>query len=315
MSGSGESNMEYSVIIPVFNERGNIAPLHRELVEVMTGLGKPFEIIAIDDGSTDGSAEELSHLTPLTVITFRKNNGQSAAMDAGIKHSRGKFLMMLDGDGQNPPSEIPKLLNAMITDVDIVSGWRKDRHDPQLKRILSWGADLLRKIFADDAIHDSGCTLKVYRRECFDDLSLMGEMHRFIPAMLKAQGYRIVEVPVVHRPRMHGETKYDWRRLVKGLTDVMAVWFWRKYAGRPVHLFGTVGLAVSVVGWVLLLGLAIRRLMLGHSIAGSSLPLIGVFLVLLGFQFFMSGILADILIKSHYSNGRTVYHIRNIKRQ
>lgn len=310
-----EQQVEYSIVVPVYNEAESISKLHQEIVDTMESLREPYEIIFINDGSYDNTADVLAKLSPLTVITLRKNAGQSAAMDAGFKHATGKFVIPMDGDGQNPPSEIPKMLEVMTEDVDIVSGWRKNRKDTFVKKFMSRGADVLRKFLVDDGIHDSGCSLKIYRQECFEDLNLMGEMHRFIPAMLKIQGFRIKEVVVEHRAREAGVTKYNWRRVLKGFTDMISVWFWRKYAARPVHLFGGLGLVLGAIGVLMLIGLAVWRLALGHPIGESNLPLVAVFTVLLGFQLFASGILADILVKGHYSNGRTVYRIRNIKKQ
>lgn len=312
---SSVTPVRYSVVVPVLNEEGNVARLHAEICDTMGKIGEPYEILFVNDGSTDKTGEELMTLHPATIITFRKNTGQSAALDAGFHEARGRVIIALDGDGQNPPSEIPKLLDALTEDVDIVSGWRKHRKDSLGKRFLSRGADMLRGLLVSDGIHDSGCTLKAYRRECFEDLQLMGEMHRFIPAVLRIQGFRITEVVVEHRPRTAGKTKYNYRRVLKGFTDMISVWFWRKYAARPVHLFGGAGLVLGGFGVLLLIALGVWRLVYGHPLSTSVLPLIAVFAILLGFQFFASGILADILVKGYYSKDRMPYRIRSIKRQ
>lgn len=306
----------YSVIVPIYNEEGNIATLHKEIVDVMEKLGEPFEILFINDGSTDGTRDILSTLSPLRIIDFRKNFGQTAALDAGFKHAKGRFFITLDGDGQNPPSEIPKLIWAMTDQhVDVISGWRKDRKDSLGKRLTSLGANGLRKIFVQDTIHDSGCTLKIYRAECFENVSLFGEMHRFIPAILSWEGFSIGEIPVVHRPRLHGTSKYGWKRIAKGFIDMIAIWFWRKYASRPLHLFGAFGILL-IAGGVALTGvLLVQKFYYLIPLSQSNLPLVAMVLVVLGVQFFISGILADILIRMYYRDGRTPYAIRSISEQ
>ena len=210
-----------SVVVPLYNEEGNVEELHKKIVEACRALGKPFEIVFIDDGSTDNTNGKCRNLSPLKLITFRKNFGQTAAFDAGIKNSRGEIIVTMDGDLQNDPADIKLLLAKLDEGYDIVSGWRKNRKDPLMKNFSSRLANIARKILIDDGIHDSGCSLKAYRRECFEDVDLFGEMHRFIPALLKVQGFKIAEIPVSHHPRRHGVTKYSWKRGVKGLVDMI----------------------------------------------------------------------------------------------
>lgn len=305
--------MKYSVLIPVHNEEENVARVHREAVAVMEQLGAPYEIIFIDDGSTDKTLAQLRALTPLTVISLRKNFGQTAALDAGIKHAHGDYIITLDGDGQNPPSEIIKLVQAIEHGpYDAISGWRKQRHDPLVKRLVSRGAHLLRSVFVKDHIHDSGCSLKIYKRACFDGVDLYGEMHRFIPAILLWSGFTVGEVSVEHRPRQHGSTKYGWQRIVKAFIDMLSIWFWRKYATRPLHLFGGLGMLLILISGAVWIFLAVKRLVFHLGIADSNLPLLGVLLVILGFQFFISGLLADIAIRQYYARDRHPYAIREI---
>lgn len=302
----------YSVIVPVYNEEGNVRKLHQEIVETMIKIGEPYEVVFVNDGSEDDTLEELSDLRPLKIIDFRRNFGQTAAMDAGFKGANGNFFITLDGDGQNPASEIPKLIQKMINGgYDVVSGWRLNRKDSLTKRFISRGANFLRGFFVKDQIHDSGCSLKLYRAECFDGVDLFGEMHRFIPAILRWSGFTIGEVPVEHRPRIHGKTKYNWKRTVKGFIDMLAVWFWRKYAARPLHLFGGFGLLLILVGFGLGVSLVVARFGFEVRLAASNLPLLAVLLVVLGVQFFVSGLLADIAIRSHYRD-RPAYAIRDI---
>lgn len=300
------------------NEEGNVAKLHTDIVSAMNALPQPYagsyEIIFIDDGSSDNTVGILETLSPVTIIELRKNFGQTAAMDAGIKHAAGDVIITLDGDGQNPPKEIIKLLKTMDEGgYDIVSGWRKDRHDPLMKRFVSRGANMLRGVLVKDEIHDSGCSLKAYKRECFDGVDLLGEMHRFIPAVLKWSGFRVGETPVEHLPRTQGSTKYNWKRTVKGLIDMIAVWFWRKYARRPLHLFGALGLASIGAGTSIALFMLIARIFYAYSLSTSIFPLLSFLLIIIGVQFFISGLLADIAVR-HYYRGpeHRPYSIRTI---
>ena len=194
-----------SVVVPIFNEAGNVALLHREIVEACETAGYTYEIIFVDDGSTDGTAQAMRGLTPLTAIHLRKNFGQTAAMDAGIKEAQYPLIVTMDGDRQNDPADIPRLIQTLEeSGKDIISGWRRKRKDPFMKRFFSRGAHMLRRLLISDGIHDSGCSLKVYRRECFNGIHLYGEMHRFIPAVLKIKGFTVGEVEVNHRPRSSG---------------------------------------------------------------------------------------------------------------
>jgi glycosyltransferase involved in cell wall biosynthesis len=182
---------------------------------------------------------------------MRKNFGQTAAMDAGIKASQYDYIVTMDGDRQNDPADIPRLVEYLEeNDLDIVSGWRKHRKDTAMKKFTSRGANFLRKIIIDDGIHDSGCSLKIYRRECFDHINLYGEMHRFIPALLKIKGFKVGEIVVNHRPRTSGKTKYNWKRTFKGFVDMISVWFWGKFAVRPLHIFGTAGILSMLLGFI-----------------------------------------------------------------
>lgn len=305
-----------SVVVPLYNEEGNVQKLHKKILDACQALGKSFEIIFVDDGSIDGTAADCRGLVPLKLIKFRKNFGQTAAFDAGIKEAQGEVIITMDGDLQNDPADIKLLLEEMTKGYDVVSGWRFKRKDSFSKKFFSRGANLLRKILIHDNIHDSGCSLKAYKKECFDDVDLFGEMHRFIPAILELQGFKVGEVKVNHLPRIHGKTKYNWKRAIKGLVDMVAIWFWRKYANRPVHLFGGMGIASLFLGFAILAWMLMEKIFFGTSLSEKIWPLIGVFLTVIGVQLFVFGLLADIMIKNYYKGRQKMnYSIKDIIQQ
>jgi glycosyltransferase involved in cell wall biosynthesis len=302
-----------SVVVPLYNEEGNVKELHRRIKEACVKLGHQYEIIFVDDGSKDGTVKDCEGLSPLKLIKFRKNFGQTAAFDAGIKSASGNIIITMDGDLQNDPADIGLLLDEMDKGFDIISGWRWQRKDTLSKKIFSRGANILRKILIQDKIHDSGCSLKAYKKECFEDVDLFGEMHRFIPAILEMQGYKVGEVKVSHHARVHGKTKYNWKRGIKGFVDMISIWFWRKYANRPLHLFGGGGIIMSFLGALILLWMAIDKIFFGQSLSERIWPLVGVFMVLVGIQLFIFGLLGDILIKNYYKERKTMnYSIKEI---
>ena len=308
-----EEKKDLSIIVPLYNEEDNVIEMHRKIREACSELDKNFEIIFINDGSKDKTAENCQKLTPLRLINFRKNFGQTAAFDAGIKASCGDIIVMMDGDLQNDPADIKLLLEEMAKGYDVVAGWRWRRKDSLSKKIFSRTANLLRKILIQDKIHDSGCSLKAYKRECFAGVDLFGEMHRFIPAILEMQGYKVGEVKVSHHPRVHGVTKYNWRRGMKGFVDMISIWFWRKYANRPLHLFGGSGIILSLAGFLILVWMVVEKLFFGVSLSEKIWPLVGIFLILVGIQLFIFGLLADIIIKNYYkSQGHMNYSIKEI---
>lgn len=311
-----ENHPYLSIVVPLYNEEGNVAELYRKIYEAVQKIGRPFEIIFVDDGSKDGTLEVAKKLSPLKLIAFRKNFGQTAAFDAGFKEAKGEIIITLDGDLQNDPADIPLLLEKMAEGYDVVSGWRHKRQDPWSKKIPSRIANLLRKILIHDDIHDSGCSLKAYKRECFKDLDFFGEMHRFIPAILQLEGYRVGEVKVSHHPRLHGVTKYNWKRGIKGFVDMIAIWFWRKYSHRPLHLFGATGVVLSLVGGAILFWMIVEKFYFDASISERMWPLVGIFFLLVGIQLFVSGLLADISVRSYYQvRNRMNYNIREVREQ
>jgi len=289
-----------SIIVPVYNEEANVEKLHSEIKSVCEAQRYLYEIIFVDDGSSDATFKILKSLSPVIVIRFRKNFGQTAAMDAGFKKARYDYIITMDGDGQNDPNDIPKLIEHLEeTECDVVSGWRKHRKDTFMKKFISRGANVLRKVLINDGIHDSGCSLKLYRKDCFERLTIYGEMHRFIPALLKIQGFKISEIVVNHRPRTAGKTKYNMSRTIKGFIDMLSVWFWNKYAVRPLHLLGGIGfffIFLSIVSG----SITLLYYFQGGKMASTPLPLMTAFFFLGGIQFFISGLLADIMVKDYY---------------
>lgn len=312
-----QENAPYlSIVVPLYNEAGNVTELHRKIHEAVQKIGRPFEIIFVDDGSRDSTLAEAKALSPLKLIVFRKNFGQTAAFDAGFKAAKGEIIITLDGDLQNDPADIPLLLEKMAEGYDIVSGWRHKRQDPWSKKIPSRIANLLRKILIHDDIHDSGCSLKAYKRECFQDVDLFGEMHRFIPAILQLEGYKVGEVKVSHHPRIHGVTKYNWKRGFKGFVDMLSIWFWRKYSHRPLHLFGASGVVLTTLGGAILAWMVVEKFYFGGSLSDRLWPLVGIFFTLVGIQLFISGLLADIVVRNYYqARHRMNYNIREVREQ
>lgn len=295
--------MSYSVsiVVPIFNEEGNVADLHREIKEVCVRERYDYEIIFINDGSVDDSDSICRTLHPLKYIAFRKNFGQTAAMDAGIKAAKKEFIVTMDGDRQNDPNDIPAMLDYLTANhLDVVSGWRKNRKDTFMKRFISRGANFLRKLLVHDGIHDSGCSLKAYRAECFQGINLYGEQHRFIPALLKIKGFTVGEIVVQHRPRTSGKTKYNWHRTIKGFVDMISVWFWNKYASRPLHILGGLGILFIMIGG----GCGIWSVVLfamGRKMSRNIMPsILTVFFMIMGVLMFVFGLMSEILMKIYY---------------
>lgn len=302
-----------SFIVPVYNEVENVEQLHKEILAAASTLGVEFEIILVDDGSTDGTFKKLKSLTPAKIIRMRSNFGQTSALDAAIKASKYPYLVAMDADLQNDPADVPALINHLEeNEFDVVSGWRKDRKDPYAKKIVSRVANLIRTILIDDGIHDSGCTLKVYRKECFEHVSLYGEMHRFIPALLKMKGFQVGELPVHHRPRMTGTSKYNMKRTLKGLVDMIMIWYWNRYATRPFHFLGTAGILIMIFSFFSGL-MALKEFFQGQDMSDTFWPMFSLMTFLIGVQFFILGFISDMLMKTYYGQeGRTVYSVKDI---
>ena len=290
-----------SVVVPVYNEEGNVEHLHKEIIDVCAKNNYLFEIIFVDDGSFDGTSSICKRLKPLKYIRLRRNFGQTAAMDAGIKNAQYDYIVTLDGDGQNDPADIPNMIKYLEdNNLDVVSGWRKNRKDSFMKRFTSRGANILRSMIIHDGIHDSGCSLKVYRKECFDGINLYGEQHRFIPAILKIKGFRVGEVVVNHRPRESGYTKYNWKRTVKGFVDMISVWFWNRFSTRPLHLMGSIGMLFELLGFGFGIW-SIALFVMGRKMSNNIFPpLLTIFFVIIGLIMIVFGLMSEILIKTYY---------------
>lgn len=321
---------DLSVVIPVYNEAGALSQLIPEIRDVLHKLGRRYEIIAVDDGSSDESVDVLRRLQKqephLRIIQFRRNFGQTAAFAAGFDYARGDIIFTMDADGQNDPADIPHLLEAMEEgDYDLVNGWRKDRKEPFLTRKLpSMVANWLIANASDVHLHDRGCSLKAYRREVVKQLNLYGEMHRFIPEVASLIGVRIGEVPVNDRPRNAGESKYGaLSRTPRVILDLLTVTFLLSYSKRPMHLFGLVGLLSGGVGGSILTYLvsakAIRGLLYGEEafrafrIGTSPWMMLSVLLIVLGVQFLMMGLLGEILTRTyHEAQDKPIYVVRRV---
>jgi glycosyltransferase involved in cell wall biosynthesis len=310
--------VELSVVVPAYNEEENIIPCYNEIVEALAPLKAEYEMIFVDDGSDDGTFEELQKLSKndprLKVIKFRKNFGQSAALRAGFDYAQGNIIATMDGDLQNDPHDIPEMVELLKReDCDVVCGWRYNRKDTFSKKIVSKFANFLRKNITGEEIHDSGCTLRVYISESANSLELYGELHRYIPAMLSWKGYKICEMKTNHRERKYGKTKYNWKRIVKGYLDLLLVSFWQRYSMRPMHIFGGFGLLIGSLGALITTYLLIMRVFFEKSLSDRPLFSIGIFLIMIAVQFIALGIITDIVSKIYYGqNGRKSYLVESI---
>lgn len=308
--------MDISVVVPVLNEEQSLPILHQRLVEVLSGNGYDYEIIVVDDGSTDGSFDVMRELQAqderLRVVRFRRNYGQTAAFAAGFDRARGEVVITIDADLQNDPVDIPALMDKMAEGYDVVSGWRIDRKDRFLdRRLPSIAANRLIGWATGVRIHDYGCSLKAYRRSVLADVQLYGELHRFIPALAHAAGARITEIPVSHHPRRFGQAKYGLSRTLKVFLDLLAVRFLMSYSTRPIHIFGLLGLLFFLVGTAMLSYLAVVRLFLLQPIADRPLTLLGILLTMLGVQLVTSGLLAEMVTRTyHESQGKAIYTVK-----
>jgi glycosyltransferase involved in cell wall biosynthesis len=309
---------DLSIVIPIRNEAPNLRELHRELDETLRAWGRPYEILIIDDGSSDESFDILRELQAadphLRAIRFRRNFGQTAAFSAGFAHARGAIIVTSDGDLQNDPKDIPALVADLEGGRDIVCGWRRSRKDTWLtRRLPSKLANLLISKATGVALHDYGCSLKAFRAEVVKPLRLYGEMHRFIPAIASDMGVTIAERVVNHRPRRHGQSKYGLSRTVRVVLDLLTVKFLLRYATRPLQIFGLIGLVMGGLGLLVTGWLVAIRLFTTQAIGDRPLLLFGILLVFTGLQFLTIGLLAELQIRTyHESQDKPTYAIREM---
>src|SRR3954447_9247896 len=310
---------DLSVVIPVRNESANVDPLCRELVESLEGSGRSFEVILIDDGSTDDTFAKLAAQqmrdSRFRVIRFRRNFGQTAAFAAGFAYARRKYIVTSDGDLQNDPRDIPRMLDLIEQGHDIVCGWRKDRKDAFLtRRVPSMLANKLISRATGVRLHDYGCSLKVFRAEVVKPLKLYGEMHRFLPAIASEMGVSIAETVVNHRARQHGQSKYGLSRTVRVMLDLLTVKFLLSYSTRPLQIFGLIGFAMAIPGAIITAYLAFVRMIGAESIANRPLLTYGILLFFTGVQLITLGLLAELMARTyHESQNKPTYVVREVR--
>lgn len=305
-----------SIIVPIFNEEQNIRPLYESISKVMADIQLDYEIICVNDGSTDGGEQELASLAAedprVKVITFRRNCGQTAALMAGFDYARNEIVVPMDADLQNDPADIPRLLEKIDEGYTVVSGWRRDRKDAALRRNLpSRIANWLISRISGVHLHDYGCTLKAYRRDILANLHLYGEMHRFVPIYASWHGGKVAEVEVTHHPRVHGRSKYGLERIFKVLLDIIVVKFLGDFQTKPIYVFGFFGMGCFLASFLVGLYTVYLRIFEGTSFIQTPLPLLVVMIFLIGVLSIFLGLLAELLIRVYFeAQGKPVYFIR-----
>jgi glycosyltransferase involved in cell wall biosynthesis len=313
-----EGKLDLSVVIPVLNEAENLDPLYSQLIDVLMKTEKSYEVIFVDDGSTDSSFENLKKLQKqdanLRVIRLRRNFGQSAAFSAGFDYANGDVIVTMDADLQNDPADIPTLLKKLEDGCDVVSGWRISRRDGYFTRQLpSRIANFIISMITEVRLHDFGCSLKAYRREVAKNIKLYGEMHRFIPALASWMGIRIAEVPVNHAPRRSGKSKYGIVRAVRVLLDLVTVKFLLDYSTRPIQIFGLLGGISFSLGSLVGAYLSISKIIFGHPLRDRPLLLLSILLVIFGVQLITMGLLGELVVRGYYeSQNKPTYVIKDV---
>lgn len=311
------SEVDISIVVPVYNEKESIEELYSRLSEVCQTLKESYEIIFVDDGSNDGSYEILKKIRikdkKVKIIRFQKNFGKTSALSAGFKFSKGKIIVTMDADLQNDPQDIPKLLEVLKSGYDFVNGWRFERNDPFLKKITSKLFNLLVSTITGVKLHDHNCGLKAFKREIVENLSLYGDLHRYLPALANWYGAKITETKVKHKPRRYGKSKFGFKRLVKGMVDLIVVKFLMDYSTRPMHFFGTTGIISFLLGFLVGLYLVIEKIVYGTNIGDRPLLILSILLILVGVQLLMIGLLGEILIRIYYqTTDKQTYVIEEI---
>ncbi len=310
------SVMDLSIVVPVYNEEENLPLLYQAITSAVVPLNLEWELILVDDGSRDSSPQVLQSLADqdpqhVRVVLLRRNFGQTAAIAAGIDHSSGEIVVLMDADLQNDPADIPMMLEKIREGYDVVSGWRKNRQDDLSRTLPSRLANGLISRVTGVHLHDYGCTLKAYRREVLTGFRLYGEMHRFIPVYAHSVGARILEVEVHHHPRRFGKAKYGLERTAKVILDLFTVKFLSSYSNKPIYLFGGVGITLMALAFLVLFYLFVRRVFFGISVLGSPLFQISTMVAIFGFQSILMGLIAELLVRTyHESQGKPTYTVR-----
>lgn len=310
--------VDVSIVVPLYNEEGNVQELYRELRSVLDRQSSTYEILFINDGSTDRTADllkEMSSSDPhVVVVNFRRNFGQTAAMSAGFDYSRGDIVITMDGDLQNDPADIPKFLEKINEGYDVVAGWRYKRQDPFLSRRLpSMIANRIISWITGVKLHDYGCTLKAFRKDVAENIRLYGEMHRFIPAIASAIGISIAEVMVNHRPRQRGKSKYGISRTFRVILDLITVKFLLSYSHRPIHVFGLIGMISFCLGTLISFVLILQRQIYDMPLADRPLLLLAILLVFIGIQFVTFGLISELQIRTyHESQNKPIYYVKQV---
>jgi glycosyltransferase involved in cell wall biosynthesis len=314
-----KSTLELSVIIPILNERENLPQLYQRLTEVLTRMNRAYEILFVDDGSSDGSAEFCRNLVEsdprVVLLELRRNFGKATALQAAFQVAKGEIIVTMDGDLQDDPVEIPRFLEALGDNVDLVSGWKKNRQDPLTKRLPSKVFNYVTSLLTGIKLRDFNCGFKAYRREVVHSLNLYGELHRYIPVLAYANGFRVGEIPVNHHRRSHGKSKYSFERFIRGAFDLLTVLFLGSFKRRPLHLFGLIGLALfglglaidSYLSFLWITGIAY----IGHR----PLLILGTLLIIVGIQVVIFGLLAEMVTAATYRRSETIGLIRRVSRK
>jgi len=309
--GSMNKQKSISIVVPAFNEESSLPILIEDLEKELREY--QHEIIVIDDGSSDSTLKTLLKIRKanknLVVVKFIRNYGQTSAMDAGFARAKNDIVITMDADLQNPAGEIHKLIAEIGKGYDVVCGWRVNRLDSVGKKIMSRLAYGLRRFVIKDTLHDAGCTLKAYRREVLEGLYLFGEMHRFIHVLLKSRGCKVAEIQVAHSERRYGKTKYGVSRIFKGILDLIVVKFWLEYSSRPIYVFGGLGLGITSIGLAIGLYLTTLKVFFGEPLSSRPILLLAILLIVIGTQFVIFGLLADVMTKIYYNNSERKYYI------
>lgn len=309
------SDPEISIVVPVLNERDSLPHLHKELTDTLRDVGKRYEIIIVDDGSNDGSVEIAREIVAnddaVILVELRRRFGKATALQAGFKVSRGEVVITLDADLQDDPREIPRFLEALNDDYDLVSGWKKDRKDPLAKTIPSKFFNYVTSRISGLKLRDFNCGFKAYRREVIEDLNVYGELYRYIPVVVHAKGFRVGEIAVSHRERQYGESKYGLERFIRGPLDLFTIMFLISFQKRPLHLFGPIGVIVGSIGFLINTYLAVLWLQ-GQGIGDRPLLMLGTLMIMVGIQILIFGLLGEMIAAASYRSSDVEKLIRRI---